>query len=75
MAAVDVNALIKRIKCDLNKVVLEKAYQQFPNEVRPERRQPFLFLRWWATKVRLTVAVDDTFQISPGASYTRRFIQ
>lgn len=71
MAAVDVDMLIKRIKCDLNKIVLEKAYQAFPQEVRPERRQPFLFLRSWAAKVRLTVAVDDTFAVSPGASYTQ----
>ncbi|WP_143198657.1 hypothetical protein [Bradyrhizobium sp. AS23.2] len=71
MAAVDVDMLIKRIKCDLNRIVLEKAYTQFPEEVRPERRQPFLFLRSWAAKVRLTVAVDDTFAVSPGASYTQ----
>jgi hypothetical protein len=70
MAAMDINTLIKRIKCDLNQIVLEKAYKQFPHEVRPERRQPFLFLRSWAAKVRLSVAVDDTFMISPGASYT-----
>jgi len=71
MAAVDVDMLIKRIKCDLNNIVIEKAYKQFPHEVRPERRQPFLFLRSWAAKVRLTVAVDDTFSVSPGASYTQ----
>lgn len=70
MAAADVNAVIKRIKCDLNKIVLDKAYKLYPAELLPERRQPFLFLRSWAAKIRLTVAVDDNVQISPGASYT-----
>jgi len=70
IAAADVNAIIRRIKCDLNKIVIEKAYKTFEHEVRPERRQPFLFLRSWAAKVHLTVAIDDSIQINPGASYT-----
>ncbi len=71
IAAVDVNAVVKRIKCDLNRAVLDKAYSLFPEEKLPERRQPFLFLRSWAAKIRLTVAIDDSFQINPGASYTQ----
>jgi hypothetical protein len=70
IAAVDVNAVIRRIKCDLNNIVLEKAYKILENEVLPERRQPFLFLRSWAAKVHLTLAIDDSAQINPGASYT-----
>lgn len=71
IAAVDVNAVVKRIKCDLNRAVLDKAYTLFPEEKLPERRQPFLFLRSWAAKIRLTVAIDDSFQFNPGASYTQ----
>lgn len=69
VAAIDVNEVVKRIKCDLNKIVIDKAYETFLHEERPEKRQPFLFLRSWAAKVRLTIAVDESSQINPGASY------
>jgi len=64
IAAADVNAVIRRIKCDLNTIVLQKAYSPV------EGRQPFLFLRSWAAKVHLTLVVDDSAQLTPGASYT-----
>jgi hypothetical protein len=70
IAAADVNAVIRHVKCDLNRIVIEKAYTEVPGELLPERRYPFLFLRSWAAKVHLTIAVDDSSQISPGASYT-----
>jgi hypothetical protein len=64
-AAIDVNAVVTRVKCDLRKIVLEKATKKFPGGA-----QPFLFLRSWAAKIRLSVVVDDSSAINPGASVT-----
>ena len=64
-AQVDVNEVIKRVKCDLFNVVLRKANKQFSNGARP-----FLFLRSWAAKIHLTVVVDDSISLNPGASVT-----
>jgi hypothetical protein len=65
VAAADVSAVIRRIKCDLSEVVLRKAYS-----FDQYGEQPFLVLRSWAAKVHMTLIVDDTGQISPGALYT-----
>lgn len=65
VAAADINAVVRRIKCDLSEVVLRKAYSHDEYGQRP-----FLFLRSWAAKIHLTLIVDDTGQITPGAQYT-----
>src|SRR5216684_6462890 len=64
-AAIDVNAVVTRVKCDLRNIVLEKATKRFPGGA-----QPFLFLRSWAAKIRLSLVVDDSSSINPGASVT-----
>ena len=65
VAAADINAVVRRIKCDLSEVVLRKAYSYDEYGQRP-----FLFLRSWAAKIHLTMIVDDMGQINPGAQYT-----
>ena len=47
-AAIDVNAVVTRVKCDLRNIVLEKARKKIGGA------QPFLFLRSWAAKICLT---------------------
>jgi hypothetical protein len=63
-AAIDVNAVVTRVKCDLRNIVLEKARKKIGGA------QPFLFLRSWAAKIRLSLVVDDSASINPGASVT-----
>ena len=64
-AAIDVNAVVTRIKCDLRHIVLEKATTKLTGGA-----QPFLFLRSWAAKICLSLVVDDTVAVNPGASVT-----
>jgi hypothetical protein len=58
-ANVPLNAVVKRIKCDLVSAVQTKSHQD----------SRFQFLTQWAAKVHLTVVVDDTGSINPGATF------
>jgi hypothetical protein len=39
-------------------------------ERTPDGRTPFVFLKNWAAKIHLTIAVDDTAGLNPGATIT-----
>jgi hypothetical protein len=58
-----VGDVIKRVKCDLAEVVSRKA-----KERTPDGTTPFAFLKHWAAKIHLTIAVDDTVSLNPGAT-------
>src|SRR5262249_5213095 len=65
LARVRVGDVVKRIKCDMAEIIFRKA------QIRtPDGRHPFLFLEDWAAKIHLTIAIDDTVGITPGASVT-----
>jgi hypothetical protein len=66
LARVHVGDVVKRIKCDIAKVVFEKAQER-----TPDGRTPFVFLANWAAKIHLTIAVDDTVSLNPGATILR----
>ena len=55
--------MVKRIKCDLAEVVFRKAQEE-----TPDGRTPFVFLKNWAAKIHLTIAVDDTVSVNHGAT-------
>ncbi len=63
LARVHVGDVVKRVKCDLAKLVLNKAYER-----TPDGRTPFLFLEGWAAKIHMTIAVDDSVTLNPGAT-------
>jgi hypothetical protein len=63
LARVNVNDVIKRVKCDIAEVVLRKAMER-----TPDGRTPFVFLANWAAKVHRTIAVDDMASLNPGAT-------
>jgi hypothetical protein len=63
LARVHVNDVIKRVKCDIAETVLRKAMER-----TPDGRTPFVFLANWAAKVHLTIIVDDTASLNPGAT-------
>ena len=65
LARVRVGDVVKRIKCDLAKAVFYKAQER-----TPDGRHPFVFLSYWAAKIHLTIAIDDTVGINPGATVT-----
>jgi hypothetical protein len=65
LARVHVGDVMKRVKCDLAEVVFEKAQER-----TPDGKYPFLFLKEWAAKIHLTIAVDDTVGVNPGATVT-----
>lgn len=65
LARVHVGDVVKRIKCDLASVVYNKAQEQ-----TPDGRYPFEFLSNWAAKIHLTIAIDDSVTLSPGATIT-----
>ncbi len=58
MANVPLNDVVKRIKCDLTRAVHDKALED----------PRFRFLTQWSAKVHLTVAVDNTATVNPGAT-------
>lgn len=63
LARVHVGDVVKRIKCDLATIVFNKAKKR-----TPDGKYPFLFLQDWAAKIHLTIAVDDTVSVNPGAT-------
>lgn len=65
LARVRVGDVVKRIKCDLAKSVFYKAQER-----TPDGRHPFVFLADWAAKIHLTIAIDDTVGVNPGATVT-----
>jgi hypothetical protein len=64
MAQVDINEVVRRVKCDLNYIVLKKANQTIGGV------QPFFFLKTWAARIHLILIVDDQVSLNPGASVT-----
>lgn len=63
LARVHVDDVVKRVKCDIGKAVFSKV------RVRsPDGQYPFAFLQGWAAKLHLTIIVDDTASINPGAT-------
>jgi hypothetical protein len=63
LARVRVGDVVKRVKCELAEVISNKA-----QEKTPDGRRPFVFLGNWAAKIHLTIAVDDTANLNPGAT-------
>lgn len=63
LAHVRVDDVVKRIKCDIARAVLEKSNKRSADGI-----YPFAFLTSWAAKVHLTIVVDDTTSINPGAT-------
>ncbi|WP_158810801.1 hypothetical protein [Beijerinckia sp. L45] len=61
LSRVPVSAVVARLKCDLRYVARAKTKD-------PLHR--YDFLAHWAAKVRLTIAVDDTVGLNPGATIT-----
>jgi hypothetical protein len=66
LARVRVDDVVKRIKCDIATAILEKS-----NERSADGKYPFAFLTTWAAKLHLTVIVDDTAAVNPGATFIR----
>ena len=66
LARVRVDDVVKRVKCDIGKAVLAKLGQRAPNG-----EYPFAFLQGWAAKLHLTIIVDDTASLNPGATLVR----
>jgi len=67
LARVHVDDVVKRVKCDIAHAVLLKTNQRS----RDGKHHPFGFLTGWAAKLHLTIAVDDTASINPGATIIR----
>ena len=64
LARVRVDDVMKRVKCDIAKAVLLKT-----NQKSSDGKYPFAFLTGWAAKVHLTIVVDDTSSVNPGATF------
>jgi hypothetical protein len=65
LARVRVGDVVKRVKCDIAEVIFNKALER-----TPDGKYPFLFLKEWAAKIHLTIIVDDTVSLNPGATVT-----
>ena len=65
LAKVRVGDVVKRIKCDVSNTIMKIA--QDPG---PAHNYPYLFLSGWAAKIHLTIAVDDSVSLNPGATFT-----
>jgi hypothetical protein len=63
LARVHVGDVVKRIKCDLAEVIFEKAQER-----TPDGRTPFVFLSNWAAKIHMTIAIDESASLNPGAT-------
>jgi hypothetical protein len=63
-ANVSVNDVAKRVKCDIWKVVWAKLNEP-PFDRHHNNR--YAFLKGWGAKVHLTLAVDNTGSLNPGA--------
>lgn len=67
VANVPVSSVVGRIKCDLAIAIRDKLLEPDPNN-RYKRTERFDFLKQWSAKVHLTIVVDDTFALTPGAT-------
>jgi hypothetical protein len=65
LAKVHVGDVVKRIKCDVSNAVIQMA-----QEPGPADNYPYLFLSEWAAKIHLTIAIDDSVSLNPGATLT-----
>jgi hypothetical protein len=63
LARVQVDEVVKRVKCDIARAVLLKTNQQ-----SADGKFPFAFLSGWAAKLHFTIVVDDTASLNPGAT-------
>lgn len=64
LARVNVDQVMKLIKCEMAQAVLAKTNEQSEDG----KSYPYTFLLQWAVKLRLTVVVDDQAAINPGAT-------
>ena len=60
---VPVSAVVKRVKCDVEKIIYEKT-------TTDEYKDDYSFLKRWAAKVHLTMIMDNTAAITPGVLLT-----
>ncbi|WP_315745462.1 MULTISPECIES: hypothetical protein [unclassified Bradyrhizobium] len=66
-ANVSLDDIAWRVKCDIWKVVARKM-NEFPTDKRNPRANPYYFLAGWGAKVHMTLAVDLTGSLNPGAT-------
>jgi hypothetical protein len=66
-ANVSLDDVAWRVKCDIWKVVARKMHE-FPTDKHHRRSNPYSFLAGWGAKVHLTLAVDNTGALNPGAT-------
>jgi hypothetical protein len=64
LAQVHVDQVIKRIKCDIARAVINKTNQKSLDG----KHYPYTFLLDWAAKLHFTISVDNTGSINPGAT-------
>jgi hypothetical protein len=64
LAQVNVDQVVKLIKCEMAHAVLAKTNERSEDG----KSLPFRFLLQWAVKFHLTVVVDDQASINPGAT-------
>ena len=64
LAQVNVDQVVKLIKCEMAQAILAKTNEQSEDK----KSYPFTFLLQWAVKLHLTVVVDDQASINPGAT-------
>lgn len=64
LAQVRVDDVMKRVKCEMARAVLEKTNERSANG----EDYPFTFLLDWAVKLHLTISVDDQASVNPGAT-------
>jgi hypothetical protein len=65
-ANVSLDDVAWRVKCDIWKYVARKIL--FPTDKRFKRANPYSFLAGWGARVHLTLAVDNTGALNPGAT-------
>jgi hypothetical protein len=70
LAKVPLDHIVKLVKCDLvNSIRAEIIEQQTRQRPKDPKDNRFAFLTEWAAKVHLTIAVDDTGSLNPGATF------
>jgi hypothetical protein len=65
-ANVSLNDVAWRVKCDIWKYVARKIL--FPSDKHFKKANPYSFLADWGARVHLTLAVDNTGALNPGAT-------
>src|ERR1700733_468685 len=65
-AKVSLDDVAWRVKCDIWKFVARKIL--FPTDKRFRKAGPYTFLAGWGARVHLTLAVDNTGALNPGAT-------